>query len=72
MKQPIHYIMRPDPSTLFPTPLHLAEISRNAPLPWTENKCPEVIIKGDIFRQVRVEVRCKVGTIPKYNYLSGS
>jgi hypothetical protein len=64
MKQPIRCIMRPDPSTLFaiPTPLPLPRNPRSPPLSWTENKCPEVIVRGTIFREVRVEVVCEVSS----------
>jgi len=49
---------RPDPSTLFPIPF--SRTLREPPLSWTEKKCPEVIIRGDIFHNVRVEVECKL------------
>lgn len=58
MKQPIRCMRRPDPSTLFPIPF--SRTLREPPLSWTEKKCPEVIIRGDIFHNVRVEVECKV------------
>lgn len=64
--------MRPDPSTHFPTPLHLARTPHNPSLPWVENRCPPVIVRGVIFHQIHVEVECKVGNITKYNYLPGS
>jgi hypothetical protein len=60
MKQPIRCMRRPDPSILFPTP-H-SRNPREPPLSWTENKCPEVIIRGDIFQHVHVEVECKVSS----------
>ncbi|KAH9165690.1 hypothetical protein EDB89DRAFT_2008097 [Lactarius sanguifluus] len=56
MKQPIRYIIRPDPSTLLPA----LSPARNTPLSWTENMCPEAVVRGTIFNQIHVEVECKL------------
>ncbi|KAH9037011.1 hypothetical protein EDB84DRAFT_1577663 [Lactarius hengduanensis] len=56
MKQPIRYIIRPDPSTLSPA----LSLARKPPLSWTENTCPEAIVRGTIFNQIHVEVECKL------------
>jgi hypothetical protein len=65
MRQPIRCMRRPDPSMLLPTP-H-SRTPREPPLSWTEKRCPEVIVRGDIFQHVRVEVECKVSS--KYQIL---
>ncbi len=62
MNQPIFYVIRSDHLTggLSPTPLPPARNLRSLPSSWTENECPEVYIRGDIFQHIGVEVECKV------------
>ena len=63
MRQPVRYIMRPDPSTYFPTPtLPNSRSARDSPLSWTENKCPKIVVRGVIFQTIHVEVECKVSS----------
>ncbi|KAH9020215.1 hypothetical protein EDB85DRAFT_2153196 [Lactarius pseudohatsudake] len=64
MKQPIRYIIRPDPSTLSPA----FSLARKPLLSWTENTCPEAIVRGTIFNQIHVEVECKASSKYQTSY----
>ena len=64
IKLPIRCMKRPDPSLLFPVPF---SSPRETPLSWTEKRCPEVIIRGDLFQHIRVEVECSVSG--KYQFM---
>lgn len=66
MKQPIRYIPRPgDPSAILP-PLRPLRIPRALPSPWTENRCPEVVVRGIIFGHREVEVECRLSIPMSY------